>query len=167
MWAGASEYFNLEFKIKITLLAIFGPESKYHGDYPNQAIPIIPEILYQQGLNIGSTIQKREFVSGLDLKKWFLGNTSHASFFFAIFDLLHMTLSCLNPLVPEAHKSERRDRLASFQTARRQPMINWRIFIFCIPGTNGLMQHGSRMISIKISRQRRALDVFHSCLFGK
>ena len=48
----------------------------------------------------------------------------------------------LNPLVPDAHYSERQDRLTNLftkQSIRRQQMIYWRIFIFCIPGTNGLI----------------------------
>ena len=49
------------------------------------------------------------------------------------------TFHCLfNPLVPDVHYSERRDKLPSLHNKLRQPMINWRIFIFCIPGTNGL-----------------------------
>ena len=52
-----------------------------------------------------------------------------------------VTTCYLNPLVPDAHYSERRDTLASLQnkpTIRSQQMINWWIFTFCIPGTNGL-----------------------------
>ena len=41
-----------------------------------------------------------------------------------------------NPLVPDA--APRQTSLFAIQTIWSQPIINWRIFIFCIPGTNGL-----------------------------
>ena len=46
----------------------------------------------------------------------------------------------INPLVPDAHYSERRDRLASLrsQTTKSQLVIKWRIFMFFTPGTSGL-----------------------------
>ena len=48
---------------------------------------------------------------------------------------LNLNNNSFNPLVRDAHYSE---RLFTKPTIRSQPMINWRIFIFCILGTNGL-----------------------------
>lgn len=44
------------------------------------------------------------------------------------------------PISPLAHYRERRDKLASLRkkNIRRQLVTNWRIFTFCISGTNGL-----------------------------
>ena len=55
-------------------------------------------------------------------------------------DICAMCASSFNPLVPDAHHSEHSDKLTSSQkqTIRKELMINWRIFIFCTPGTNGL-----------------------------
>ena len=54
----------------------------------------------------------------------------------------------INPLVPDAHYSERQDKLASLQKKiRRQQILNWQIFIFPVPKYNTTQSHLSLLIS--------------------
>ena len=82
---------------------------------------------------------------GAEMQKWVINLIKNAKKSVFIIEKVKKYRKCPPLARPSRHslcvetiKLYRAYRLFAKQTVRSQPMINWRIFICCIPGTNGL-----------------------------